>query len=418
MIMLKQKELKVIRLNGEVYYHNFNELDLTVNEMCDKQKLREKGIKVIELNNNFFSSLDLSLIKQSIIKIKKIEQVNRALDEFKDIIKQMPQIISGYLDNLEEIKQSREELVEWLLANDKEGQEIGFITPKNIDLDSIISLSMAINFINSLGLKSKINYDYLIMVSYDIEGQILISSKAKENYKDILWVGLDCDYWHKDLNSKCCHNHLSIFDFGANRNISLGNKEMFKERLTPVRYIGNRRGIGTALVFLTEETPSKYIDLALMSDSSLYALMSQYRNNKILKQVPLTEETKFVLDNWSDYHNYYRNYLVKQIKALKFDNNNKIIEQNKYINTKEEHWQVIENFINYINSKDFEPFENVYKLNFSFSKSDKLDKPIKYFDEVIGSLIDLERCEIYASNIWQEHKNSDLMILYCHVREI
>ena len=190
-----------------------------------------------------------------------------------------------------------------------------------------------------------------------------------------------------------------------------------KERLTPVRYISNRRGIGTSLVFLTEETPSKYIDLALMSDSSLYALMSQYRNNKILKQMPLTEETRFVLNNWSDYHNYYRNFLVKQVRALKFDNNNKIIEQNKYINTKEEHWQVIENFINYINSKDFEPFENVYKLNFSFSKSDKLDKPINYFDEVIGSLIDLERYEIYASNIWQEHKNSDLMILYCHIRE-
>ena len=51
MIMLKQKELKVIRLNGEVYYHNFNELDLTVNEMCDKQKLREKGIKEVIINN-------------------------------------------------------------------------------------------------------------------------------------------------------------------------------------------------------------------------------------------------------------------------------------------------------------------------------------------------------------------------------
>ena len=49
--MLKQKELKIIRLNGEVYYHNFNEIDLTVNEMCDEQKLREKGIKEVIINN-------------------------------------------------------------------------------------------------------------------------------------------------------------------------------------------------------------------------------------------------------------------------------------------------------------------------------------------------------------------------------
>lgn len=68
------KEIKVIYKSGLVREYDLKSFlsfsQLTINDLCDNNKLREQGIKEVKLINNPFSSLDLSLIDKTITGIK------------------------------------------------------------------------------------------------------------------------------------------------------------------------------------------------------------------------------------------------------------------------------------------------------------------------------------------------------------
>ena len=63
------KEIKVIYKSGLVREYDLKSFlsfsQMTINDLCNNDKLKEQGIREIKLNNNFFSCIDLSLIKKS-----------------------------------------------------------------------------------------------------------------------------------------------------------------------------------------------------------------------------------------------------------------------------------------------------------------------------------------------------------------
>lgn len=274
MIMLKQKELKVIRLNGEVYYHNFNELDLTVNEMCDKQKLREKGIKEVIINNLgkwSIKGLNSSLngLYEGLKEINLFSSLglfSAALDEYRLKILVYKKAIYIY----EAITQKG--IKEVVLVN------------QDKDKDSLCCAYLIREFLGQIKKEYNLDVNYDKQVLYKYKGQYNITSPLTNYYEG------SCFEFEDDKLYIFCDNGLSkeaIEHFKIKNYVAFDNHTHLITDKTEIEQeiiksgLGDRNYIGATQEPLSLLDKENYVDdWALFSNCDSANSQNNFKNSK------------------------------------------------------------------------------------------------------------------------------------------
>lgn len=276
------KEIKVIYKSGLVREYSLKSFlsfsQLTINDLCNNDKLKEQGIKEVKLINNPFSSLDLSLIK------KAREEQNRKIKE----------IMSGLYEGLNQVFKPLDEVKLRLVVYKKamfiykmitrEGIKEVVLVNQDKDKDSLCCAYLIREFLGQIKKEYNLDVNYDKQVLYKYKGQYNITSPLTNYYEG------SCFKFDDDKLYIFCDNGLSqeaIEHFKIKNYVAFDNhthiitdkteieKEIIKNGLGDRNYIGATQ---EALSLLDKEN---YVDdWALFSNCDSANSQNNFKNSK------------------------------------------------------------------------------------------------------------------------------------------
>ena len=164
------KEIKVIYKSGLVREYDLKSFlsfsQLTINDLCNNDKLKEQGIREVKLINNPFSSLDLSLIK------KAREEQNRKIRESLNGLYKGIRLLNIFssLDNRNlKCCVIKKALYIYKVIAEESIKDIIFVN-QGLDNDSLCCSYLLREYLEGLKIDFGLDIDYNKQVIYNYKG--------------------------------------------------------------------------------------------------------------------------------------------------------------------------------------------------------------------------------------------------------
>ena len=276
------KEIKVIYKSGLVREYDLKSFlsfsQLTINDLCNNDKLKEQGIREVKLINNPFSSLDLSLIK------KAREEQNRKI---RESISELYECLNQIFKPLDEV---RLRLVVYKKAMfiyktiTREGIKDVVLVNQDKDKDSLCCAYLIREFLGQIKKEYNLDVNYDKQVLYKYKGQYNITTPLTNYYEG------SCFKFDDDKLYIFCDNGLSqeaIEHFKIKNYVAFDNHTHLITDKTEIEQeiiksgLGDRNYIGATQEPLSLLDKENYVDdWALFSNCDSANSQNNFKNSK------------------------------------------------------------------------------------------------------------------------------------------
>ena len=289
-INMLNKEIKVIYKSGLVREYSLKRFlsfsQLTINDLCNNDKLKEQGIKEVKLINNPFSSLDLSLIKKA--REEQNRKIRESLNGLYEGLKEINLFSSlGLFSALDKYRLK-------LLVYKKAIYIYEAITQKGIkdvvlvnqdkDKDSLCCAYLIREFLGQIKKEYNLDVNYDKQVLYKYKGQYNITSPLTNYYEgscfkfddDKLYIFCDNGLSQEAIEHFKIKNYVA---FDNHTHIITDKTEIEKEIIKSG--LGDRNYIGATQEPLSLLDKENYVDdWALFSNCDSANSQNNFKNSK------------------------------------------------------------------------------------------------------------------------------------------